>query len=515
MGIGALGRPEAPRERENMSDSRRRIRFVEPGSRPGRPFNAWIRRWPLMGPIILATILDERGHDVAVYNENVSGPLEANDQARADVCGADVVGITIMTATANRGYELARWLRAEGSRATIVFGGPHATFMPEEAAEYGDLVVCGEGENVIAEIASGELRRGIVRPDPPADLDELPTPRHELIIDFDRLVRDAGSQAMYVLPVMTSRGCPQGCVYCSVTRMFGRKVRRQSPAKVEQDLWRHRQRGFRRVFFYDDNLMTDRSWARDLLARMEPMGLHWNAQARADLHWADPDRRRLDDDLLAAMRRSGGDVLYVGYETIDEPTARRWGKGYRGNSSLPERLFEDTRILHRCGFWIHGMFILGPEHDEGNIREIVRFACKAGIESIQLSVLTPLPGTPLFEQMRDELILTDFPADWDYYDGTHCVYRHGPMGIDRLQRAVLKAHRRYYRALRPTWRRMAKLFGDDAGVRDKLRLLWRHAKLAPSVLRQWKAETARFLERVRRMGEGYLLPRSRTPPKSP
>jgi radical SAM superfamily enzyme YgiQ (UPF0313 family) len=138
----------------------------------------------------------------------------------------------------------------------------------------------------------------------------------------------------------------------------------------------------------------------------------------------------------------------------------------------------------------------------------VKFARQAGIESIQLSVLTPLPGTPLFEQMRDELIFTDFPGDWDYYDGTHCVYRHQQMGIAALQRAILKAHRRFYRALRPGVRRVAKVFRADRRLRDKLRLLWRHSKLAPSVLRQWRKETALFLDRVRRKGEAYLLPPS-------
>ncbi len=482
----------------------RKIRFIEPGSRPGRPFNAWIRRWPLMGPILLATMLEERGYDVAVYNENISGPLERNGPAWADACSADVVGITIMTATANRGYELARLIRAASPGTTIAFGGPHATFMPEEAAEYADVVVCGEGENVIAEIASGDLRKGIVRPAPPADLDALPTPNHELITDFDLLVKAAGHRRMYELPVMTSRGCPHGCVYCSVTRMFGRKVRRQSTAKVVEDLKLHQRRGFRRVFFYDDNLMTDRAWARELLDRIEPMALRWNAQARVDLHWTDSSRRCLDEDLLAAMRRSGGSVLYVGYETIDEGTARMWGKGYGGGNSLIQRLYEDTRILHRCGFWIHGMFMLGPEHDEHNIREIVRFAGKAGIESFQVSVLTPLPGTPLYEKMRDELILDEYPADWDYYDGCHCVYRHGRMDIPELQRAILSAHRRFYVSLRPALRRAVKLFREDIALRDKLRQLWRHARLAPSVLRQWKAETTLFLERLSRRGGCYL-----------
>ncbi len=439
-----------------MSAKSRKIRFIEPCSRPGRPFNAWIRRWPMLGPITLATILDEQGYDVAVYNENISGPLETNVSARADVLSADVVGITTMTATVNRAYELARLIRAEAPNVTIVFGGSHATFMPEEARRYGDLVVCGEAENVIGDIASGAISSGIIRPDPPEDLDALPTLKHELMIDFEKLIKSAGKRSLYELPVMTSRGCPHGCMYCSVTRMFGRRVRRQSTEKVEADLWRYRRQGFRHVFFYDDNLTTDRAWTKDLLRRMEPMHIRWNAQVRADMHWTD-SRSRRDDELLVAMQRSGGNVLYIGYETIDEKTAKQWRKGYLGNSSLPHRLREDTRTLHKCGFWIHGMFILGPEHGESDINQIVRFASRAGIESLQLSILTPLPGTPLFEQMRDKLIFADFPADWNYYDGTHCVYHHGLMGIAGLQLALLKAHLRFYRSIYPGLRRMRNL----------------------------------------------------------
>ena len=490
-----------------MAGRKRKIRFVEPGSRPGRPFNAWIGRWPLLGPIVLATILDRDGYDARVYNENASGPLDKNAPAIADISTADVVGISIMTATANRGYELAGLIRSLAPQATVVIGGVHATFMSEEAARYGDVVVVGEAENVIGQIASGEISTGIVRPDPPADLNEVPALNHELLFDFDRLIAEAGGQRMYELPMMASRGCPHGCVYCCVTRMFGRQVRRQSPQKVESDLRQYRKRGFRHVFFYDDNLASDRPWIKDLLGRMEPLRLRWNAQVRVDMHWADRGREERDDELLSAMRRSGARVLYIGYDAIDEPTARRWGKGYRGSQSLSQRLHEDTRILHRHGFWIHGMFMLGPEHDKKNIDGIVKFAREAQIESIQLSVLTPIPGTPLFEQMREDLIFTDFPADWDYYDGTHCVYRHGRMGIAALQKSLLDAHRRFYHSLRPSLHRLAKLVRQNMRLRDKLGLICRHARMARPVFKQWKQETLLYLERVRSKGSAYLLPR--------
>lgn len=133
----------------------RKVRFIEPQTRPGRPFNAWITRWPLLGPVTLGTILHERGYDVAIYNENISGSLFENPDACRDVASANLIGISIMTPTAARGYALA-----------------------------------------------------------------------------DRLLARSRRQDLYELPVMTPRGCPHGCTYCSVTRMFGRRVRRQSVDKV-------------------------------------------------------------------------------------------------------------------------------------------------------------------------------------------------------------------------------------------------------------------------------------------
>ena len=156
----------------------RKVRFIEPQTRPGRPFNAWITRWPLLGPVTLGTILHERGYDVAIYNENISGSLLENPDACRDV------------------------------------------------------VVRGEGESLIEALARGEAPRGIIQAPPLEDLDTLPTLRHGLIRDFDRLLARSRRQDLYELPVMTSCGCPHGCTYCSVTRMFGRRVRRQSVDKV-------------------------------------------------------------------------------------------------------------------------------------------------------------------------------------------------------------------------------------------------------------------------------------------
>jgi anaerobic magnesium-protoporphyrin IX monomethyl ester cyclase len=476
---------------------RRIIRFIEPQGRAGRPFNAWITRWPLLGPITLASILEARGYDVSVYNENISGPLPENPAAWDDVCAADVVGLSIMTPTAARGYELATRLRQHTTRPRIVFGGVHATFCPEEALARGDLVVRGEGESVIEAIAAGELRQGIVQGTPVPDLDCLPALNHFLVRDFAGQFSRFRRRESYELPVMCSRGCPYGCEYCTVTRMFGRRVRRQSVDKVLRDVQHYMGQGFRRLFFYDDNLASDRTWTRRLCARLAPLRLRFNAQVRADFPWLDRNRGRRDQDLLRGLRRAGGDVLYVGYETIDEEAARSWKKGYGGSGSLVARLAEDTRILHGSGFWIHGMFVLGPQHTRRTAAQVVAFARRSQLESFQLSVLTPFPGTPLMEQMRPHLLLVDFPQHWDYYDGTHCVYGHGRLGIEEVQKTLLDAHRWFYRWGGWSGRRWRALAAQRAPLVDKLIHIWSNARTARTTLRNWQQEIQTFLQTVR------------------
>lgn len=475
----------------------RKIRFIEPRSREGRPFNAWIRHWPLLGPITLATILHERGFDAGIYNENISGPVEENRPAYQDICSADVVGISIMTSTAMRGYTLAGQIRRDAPQATIVFGGVHATFMPEEALAYGDLVVCGEGESVIEAIARGEIRQGIIQAQPLQDLDAIPTLNHFLLRDFDRVLIHNMRRASYELPVMTSRGCPSECTYCSVARMFGRRVRRQSLDKAYRDLCRYYEQGFRHFFFYDDNFTADRKWTRELLERLGPMNIRFNAQTRVDFPWQDAARTQLDKPLLRAMNRAGGDVLYIGYETIDQATATQWHKGYRGTGELRDRLKDDTKVLHDSGFWIHAMFVMGPQHTPDTADQILQFARQSKIETLQISILTPMPGTPLFQEMRPHLLFTDFPADWDLYDGAHCVYGHSQMGLETLQRTVLSAHRRYYRWCGWSLPRVRAILRSSDSLPEKLAMLWTHYRIVRTTMTQWRDEMKRFLESVR------------------
>ncbi len=446
-----------------------------------------------MGPMTLATMLDEKGYDAAVINENISGPAENNKHLYEELCTADVVGISIMTPTARRGYALADRLRRDAPDVRIVFGGVHATFRADEALQHGDVVVRGEGETVIEQIARGEITSGIVQAEPVADLDSLPTPNHFLIRDFDVLLSAFRKRALYPLPVMTSRGCPHGCTYCCVTRLFGRRIRAQSAERVERTVRHYADQGFRRMFFYDDNFTADLKRTRKLLELMRPMRMTFNAQVRADFHRTGASRGRPDRELLKAMRRAGGDMLYIGYETVDDATARGWHKGYRDGGSLTQRLRDDTAALHDHGFWIHGMFVMGPEHTRRTADNIVDFALRCGIETIQISALTPFPGTPLMEKMRRHLVFTDFPDDWDYYDGTHVLYDNTRIGFVELQKALYDSHKRFYRFGGWSGRALRSIGSRPATPADKVAEIVNGAKTAWDMLRRWRGEIDQFL----------------------
>jgi anaerobic magnesium-protoporphyrin IX monomethyl ester cyclase len=473
-----------------------KVRFIEPRSRRGTVYEALIQEWPLLGPVILGTQLKERGHDVVLYNENVTGPVTDEPALVADLCDADFVGISIMTPTAPRGYDIARAIRALSGRPRIAFGGAHATFQPQEAVRYGDFAVQGEAESIIVDLVEGRVPPGIVRGRPVEDLDALPVPDFDLIYQFPRLYQQRRSKAAYRLPLMTSRGCPHGCLYCSVTAMFGRRVRCRSVEKVIQDVRHFYQKGYRSFFFYDDNFTADRERTRQILEGIRDLDIAWNGQVRLDFHWRDPSRRtESDHELLRLMHSAGGDTLYVGYETIEDETARQWNKGYRGAGALAQRAAEDTRILRRAGFWVHGMFILGPQHDHSTAAAIVDFAARTHMEGMQISALTPFPGTKLFEQANGALLFTSYPDDWDLYDGTHALWANMKMGVAEFQRELLRAHVDFYRRTALHLGRLRKGLEGPGGLSVKVRNILDALRKPKQVLGLWEREMEDYLNR--------------------
>lgn len=395
-----------------------KVSFVEPKTPNFNVFSKSITM-PLMGPVYLSTMLKNAGHDTTVYNENISTVLSEDGTLDQGIVQSDVLIITSLTSTAPRGYKIAEAYKRANPSGKVIIGGIHATFMPEEAAQYADLVCTGEGEEIIFEAL--ETKEKILAGRPLSDMDLLPTPDFSLIKGFD----------VKMAPIMTSRGCPYNCNFCSVTPMFGRGYRFRSTKKVIEDL---QQIKHKNIFFYDDHFVANRERTKDLLLKMKENGIdkRWDAQVRADV--------ANDEELLGMMADTGCDMVYIGMESVNEKTLQAYHKSQNLGA-----IQKAIKRLHDYGIKLHGMFVLGSEHDDAaTIKSTVEFSEANEIDSVQYAILTPLPGTEVYTMLNNQGRL--ITRDWSFYDGLHAVFRPKLMSAYELQARALDAMKEFYSA---------------------------------------------------------------------
>jgi radical SAM superfamily enzyme YgiQ (UPF0313 family) len=394
---------------------------------------------PRLGNVMLATMARERGWHSEVVIEEMTG-FDTGDLPQADL-----VGISSITSTAPRAYEIADAYRRRG--VPVIMGGPHVSFMPDEAIEHSDFVVQGEGELPFTDFLTefeGEGKyenvsnlvyrdgdRIITNPTADAlqDLSGIPPPDLNLVQGFDNQRR------RMIVPIETSRGCPFNCEFCSVSILFGRRMRFHPIEQVIEEL-RLVQDSARMVFFVDDNFTANKARTKSLLQAMidEGLRLNWSAQVRSDA--------AEDDELLGLMKRSGCMAVYIGIESINDETLKRVQKGQK-----VEEVSRSIDRFHSNGIRVHGMFILGFDEDnKASVRDTWRYAKRTHLNSVQFLVLTPVPGTPFFNKMRSNgRLLTE---DWSLYDAHHVVFRPQRILPFDLQKLQIKAHEKFYSFMR-------------------------------------------------------------------
>ena len=333
---------------------------------------------------------------------------------------ADLVALSCMTASAPRGYEIADHFRARG--VPVVMGGMHPTALPQEAAQHVDAVVIGEAENqwprVFADFAAGRPRQ-FYRTEERPELKELPLPRRDLL---------RTERYLTVNVLQTARGCPHACTFCSVTPVFGRRYRFRPIPEVIEEIRSLRSRS---VGFLDDNIAASRGRARELFEALLPLKLRWVGQG--DLSMAK------DEELLRLMGRSGCAAMFVGLESLSADSLATANK--RPNMGVDYERAVAT--IHRHGIDIIGSFVLGLDPDQPDVfRRTVAFAERVKLGAAQFAVLTPFPGTPLYDQFEREDRITD--RDWSRYTMSHVVYQPRNMTAAELRQGRLYAYRRFY-----------------------------------------------------------------------
>ncbi len=394
------------------------IVFIEPTGHMSNVFENYMRL-PLLGGLYLATILHNHGYRVRVINENILGreidPFEIQ---------ADVFCLTALTVSASRAKLLAAQLRTIHPNCKILVGGIHASLLPEEFTGVADHVVVGEAEEIIVDLVEGRIEEKVVVGPKVEDLERLPLINYALLDGF---------ATMNVVPVMTSRGCPFDCSFCTVTKVFGREFRSLSAERVVAEVENAmRYFGAREFFFYDDNFTANRLRVEAIcdLLNEKKLAITWTAQVRCDL--------ARSPDVVEKMVKMGCRWVYIGFESIDDETLEALHKSQtRGD------IVRAIQVFHHCGINIHGMFMFGEDHDTPEtIDRTVKFATRHGIDTVQFMILTPFPGTRYYDDVVSENRLLH--KNWDYYNAMYVVFRPAKMSPVRLQTETYRAYCRFY-----------------------------------------------------------------------
>jgi radical SAM superfamily enzyme YgiQ (UPF0313 family) len=411
-----------------------KIIFIEPKSPNLHVFSQF--PLPRLGVFILAAIVKEKGWDAEVIVE------ETHKIDFEKIRNVDMVGISTITPTAPRAYAMADKIRSLG--IPVIIGGPHVTFLPDEALEHADYVIRGEAEEALISFIeawengkhfsdvpnlsyqiAGKTSHNPVKP-LLRSLDANPFPDFSLSQYVGRKI--AGR---ITIPVQTSRGCPFHCSFCSVTGMFGKAYRFRSTENVIEELHRYDPKK-NSIFFYDDNFTANRKRAKELLQRMieEKLEFIWSTQVRVDI--------TKDLELVRLMKKAGCHTVYIGMESVNPKSLKSMKK-----QQTVEEMVQAMQILRQQRIRVHGMFVYGFDDDDWHtVKETVRFAKKAKFSSTQFMILTPLPGSEFYDQVTRENRIQ--LHDWSLYDAQHAVFKPKRLSLYELQRAQIYSHSKFY-----------------------------------------------------------------------
>jgi radical SAM superfamily enzyme YgiQ (UPF0313 family) len=314
----------------------------------------------------------------------------------------DLVGITAYTANVTKAYELAQKFKDIG--VPTVLGGIHASMMPDESIKYVDSIVVGEAESswgkVISDFNKGKLKRKYIGERLP--LINLPLPRRDLFAD------------KYQMDIVqTTRGCPFNCEFCCVTAFNGREYRQRPIEDVINELKSIKKKV---VYFIDDNILGIGKKAEERALKLfkgmidNKINKYWATQVSFNI--------AENEELLKYAYKAGCRSFYIGIETIRDNILKDLEKGINVKIGV-DGFKKAISTIHKHGITICGSFILGNDNEDIKIfKELVQFIRNAKIDVYYPNILTPLPGTKLFNRLKKEnrMIYSNFPDDWDKCD---------------------------------------------------------------------------------------------------
>ncbi len=399
----------------------KRLVLINPVNRSRKGFEVNLTtRFPPIGLGIIAA-LTPKSWEIKIIDENWES-FSFQD--------ADLVGITAVTANANRAYEIAAMYRKHGT--PVVMGGIHASMCANEALNYVDTVVIGEAEavwpKVLTDFQANQLQqiyRGETR-----SMDNAIWPR-----------RDLFHRGYVFASIETSRGCPMDCEFCTVPAFNGNRYRRRPPDEVLAEL---KTIGHKLVFFIDDNIVGYGKESRDqalaIFKGMVELNLNKWWICQASLNFAE------DEELLYWAGRAGCKMVILGLEAEEVSALTTVHK--KLNIKLGIAYYAKAfKRIQQAGIAVLGAFLFGIDGDTpGKMRRRAEYIIDSGVDVIQGTILTPLPGTRLFARLKEEkrLIYTNFPKDWVRYDIKEVVCQYDGVASATMLQAIYELNRLMY-----------------------------------------------------------------------
>jgi len=407
-----------------------------------------------LGLLYLAGVLEKNNYQVKILDALSHGNSIDEINLEVSEFSPHVVGITAMTIQARDAYMVAESVKTINPKTITVMGGPHATALPEEGINSGyiDFAVIGEGEYSLLEICDkvekGDKEfcdvKGIVYKNGRKiiktsfrenldRLDEIPFPAYHLLPSMARYNPPPhwGKKGKFG-SVITSRGCPYGCEFCSVTRAFGKKYRVRSSNNVLDELEvLYKDYGVRYVSFRDSVFTLLKKRVIEICRGIVDMGMDikWNCNGRVN---------EVNEEMLLWMKKAGCKAIQYGIESGNEEILSRF-----------KRLNKDTirkavNLTNKVGIEPHGYFMFGlPGETKKSMRDTINFAKSLNLHSAGFTTVTPFPGSELWEYcIENNLVLS---TDWEKYDLKGLpVSRHLNLKAEEILNAQKAAFREFY-----------------------------------------------------------------------
>jgi len=353
-------------------------------------------------------------HDVKIVNENYTN-LDFNEDC-------DLVAITCYTMTAPRVYAIADEFRKRGK--TVVLGGYHPTAMPEEAKQHADSIIKGMAEanwpKALKDFEKGKLKP-FYEKDHNFDIADVPPLRRDLIAHNPLL----GA-------VQWTRGCANRCEFCAISSFCERGVMRRPVDKVVEEI---KQMPNRLFIFHDAHLTSSPRYARELFKEMIRQKINKSWLANGTTNVLD----KVDEEFLNLARKAGCLEWFIGFESVSQEALN----GTKKTHNKVENFKKLIKRLHNHGMAVQGGIIFGFDEDTPDIFDLtIEKMYEFEIDIVEVNILTPYPGTPLFERLeRDGRILT---RDWSRYNQVDVVFKPKNMTEKELFEGARKVAKEFY-----------------------------------------------------------------------